>query len=515
MALAVQTHFSQGWPLSWMDGVKDAGAAAIRDGAPWASVERAPGEYQFPAALDAYMAKARNQGLRVVVAVIPSNPLYDAGQTVRSAHAVRAFAQYLNALLDRYGGTIIGVEVGNEINTKGGMTGLPYGERAQAYAQLLSQVYPAVKVRRPDVAILGGSTNVIGVGFLEDIFSAGGLAFMDGVVIHPYRQHPEGVDDELAHLEAVMAKHGAVRPIYATEFGREFDDPAMAAPHMVKMVALMGAAHVRWSSWYVLRDEPFFRNMGLLTADGSPKAAFRAFRMIESVLVPRGDPVRIDAGDAGTFIYRYGEKAYVMWGGDRPVAFSGKPLIRDAEGRTIAAPTKLADQPIVVTGDFAFKLGASPAVADSLYEFGKAPWSYFAQTPDGALHPLGLIDWEWTSYYGGRGFKPLRINADSLAPAGDGAHPLQAVERYTSSSTGPVVIEASYSLAGRGDGVSVHILHNGRAILSDMVDRKLEVKGLRVDLNAGDRLDFVVGPNRRAGGDSTSLRVRLLRAPAP
>jgi hypothetical protein len=514
MTLGVQTHFAHGWPLALMDKVVASGAPVIRDGMPWGGVEKSPGVYQFPANLDAYVAAAKARKIGVILAITPGNGLYDGGQFVHSPEAQKAFTDYVNAVLNRYGDTIVAVEIGNEINTKSGMSGIAMADRPATYASLLAVLYPAVKAQHPKTAILGGSTNVIGTGFLEEIFKAGALANMDAVVVHPYRSHAEGVDKELEHLDAVMARYRPVRPIYATEFGSEFADPTLSAPHMIKEAAEMSAVHVKLASWYALEDEAAFKNMGLYTADGAPKPALGAFRLIETALSAYGDAVRVDTGDDRTFVYRYGANHYVMWGQGRPITFSGSPNVRSASGEAIPTPGALTDDPIVIDGQFDFKLGANPVLADSLYEFRGPNWSYFAKSPNGTLHPLTLVDWEWTSYMGGKYYKPLRVNADSLAPRGDASHPVQAVERFTPDHDGPALIEGHFSLHGAGDGVDLHILHNGSEIYTAIVTKALDLKDLPVDLHKGDTLDFSVGPNQTAGGDGTALRIRLLSPPA-
>jgi len=514
MTLAVQTHFSQGWPLSWLAKAQALGAPAIRDGLPWASVERSPGVYQFPPALDAYMHAAQAHGMRVVITVVPANPLYDAGKTVQAPQSVRAFELFLSAVADRYGQTLQGIEVGNEINTGGGLTGPAATDRAAAYAKLLAGVYPDFKSKHPNVLILGGSTNVIGVGLLEAVFKAGGLADMDAVVVHPYRAHAEGVDLELARLQAAMSRYGQPKPIYATEFGEEFDDPARSAPLLLKMVAMLGASHVAWSSWYVLHDEPFFRNMGLLDPDGGVKPASRAFTLAQQALIPLGDPVRVNTGDPDAYVYRYRADTYVMWGAPQALSFSGKPRARNAEGVEIAPPKALSDDPVVVDGASDVKFGDDPVVADSLYGYGAAPWSYFARTADGAYHPLSPVDWEWTSYFGGRFYKPLRINADSLAAGGSQANPIEAVERFTADRAETVNAVGDFSVSAKGPGIEVHIYHNGAQIFSQVVTSEFHLPAMKVTLGQGDTLDFGVAPRTTSSGTSTNLHIRLLRAGA-
>jgi hypothetical protein len=264
--------------------------------------------------------------------------------------------------------------------------------------------------------------------------------------------------------------------------------------------------------WYLLKDEPQFRNQGLFETNGTPKPASQALKFAESALIPLGDPLRVDAGDTKTFIYRYGINTYVMWGAARPISFSGSALFQNPRGQPIDPPTSLSDEPFVVDGDISYQLGDSHVVADSFLEYGTTgPWTYFAKTPDGKLIPLHLVDWNWTSYMGDPCCKPLRINADTLAPAGDRTHPVQAVERYTAPKSESVEVAATWTLGAQGaGGVNLHLQHNGEEILSHAFVGQYRLSGLKLSLKEGDTLDFAIGPNTTVSGDSTEVRIQLL-----
>ena len=47
MVLAVQTHFSQGWPTSALNLAQQVSAPMLRDSLPWAAVERTRGSFAF------------------------------------------------------------------------------------------------------------------------------------------------------------------------------------------------------------------------------------------------------------------------------------------------------------------------------------------------------------------------------------------------------------------------------------------------------------------------------------
>ncbi len=238
MQLGVATHFSQGWSTSLLGKLKDLGITEIRDEQPWDQIESKPGQYAFPGRLTNYMDQAEGLGVDALLVFTSGNTLYDSGKTPYSAEGRQGYANHILAVLQKYGTQVKEIEIWNEFN--GGGFDSPTGlDDATHYTQLLKTVWDTVKPLFPDVKILGGSAMSIGVGALEEIFQKGALSYMDAVAVHPYRDNPEHVDDELNHLTQVMAKYGAVKPIYVTEFGKWFESAAAAPDWMVKMVTLM------------------------------------------------------------------------------------------------------------------------------------------------------------------------------------------------------------------------------------------------------------------------------------
>jgi Ca2+-binding RTX toxin-like protein len=491
MYLGVQTHFSQGWSISLLDKAKSLGVSEIRDSQPWGAVETATGEYTFPAAYDNYMARADGLGIGSLLTFSSTNTLFDGGLTPYTDEGRQAYADYIVAVLDRYGPLVQEVEVWNEFNGDNFISGPAMSDRAHYYTELLEVVYTTVKAAHPEVEILGGAAHSVATGYLEDLFEQGALNYMDGVAIHPYRANPEHVDDELRHLTEVMARYGDVKPIYATEFGNEFTDAAAAPDYLIKMVAMMSSVHVAESFWYALQDQAWFRNMGLYDTSGAEKPAAAAFAFAENALLPLGDAVRMQAGDDRTLVYRFGEDTHVIWGADREITIADDATVYDARGAMIAAPARLGMSPIIVQGSY--QLGASPVIADSLLEYGEGAWGYLAKTSDGAMHTLGQVDWEWTSYMGSNWYRPLRINADSLQPAGTGADPTQAVLRYTSTTNQRAEVVGTWATGSEStDGVDLHVLLNGREILSRIVMGETDLTGLYVDLQQGDATNYLI-----------------------
>ena len=515
MQLGVQTHFSQGWSLSLLDKAKSLGVSEIRDAQPWSNVEKTPDVYTFPGAYTDYMAKSDALGIGTMLTFASTNTLFDSGLTPYTPEGRQAYADYIVAVLDKYGDIVQEVEIWNEFNAENFIQGPVTTDKPYYYTELLKTVYTTVKAAHPEVKVLGGAAHSVATGYLEDLFEHGALDYMDSVALHPYRNSPEHVDDELRHLNEAMARHGGVKPIYATEFGAEFTDPAAAPDYLVKMVTMLSSAHVAESYWYALQDQAWFRNMGLYETNGAAKPAAAAFELAQKVLLPLGDAAQVETGDDLTLVYRFGEDTYVMWGAPRDITIQGEATALDSRGQPSPVPTQISMSPVVVQGDFSYALGESRVIADSMLEYGEGEWGYFARTSDGMMHALGQVDWEWTSYTGSTWYRPLRINADSLSPAGTGANPIQAVSRFTAETAQKAEITGSWTKAAEGDGVDLHVLLNGREIFNTLVTGGYELKGLYVDLQAGDVLDFAVGPNQGVSGDVTNYQIQLLKYDGP
>ncbi len=508
MQLGVATHFEQGWGTEWLAKAKAVGVDLIRDEQGWGKIETSSGVYNFPASQSNYLTMAAGEGIPALLVFTSGNALYDSGYTPYTAEGRQAYANYIVAVLRKYGPEVKEIEVWNEFN--GNYSGPGVSDKSASYTQLLKTVWDTVKPLFPDVKVLGGSTNMVGAGALESLFKLGALNYMDGVVVHPYRNNPEHVDDELTHLQDLMAKYGAVKPIYATEMSNNFANAADAPAWMVKMVTLLSSAHVAEADWYSLVDEPWFQNMGLYTQGGVAKPAAAAFSFMQTLL-DKGDAVRVNPDDDLTLVYRFGTDTYVLWSVGQKVSFAAGSHVYNATGEEISPPATLGMTPIVVTGGYA--LGDTNVVADSLMQFNEGDWQYFAKAKTGVLTALENIDWDWTSYLGNKWTNPLRVNADAVTPFGDAANPIQVVERFVSDRAQTIKINATWN-TGTGDGVDLHILVNNVEIMAKVFQGAFALDGYTVTLKAGDTLDFALGPNQTFGGDDSNRRITLYRVDA-
>ncbi len=476
----------------------------LRDSLPWAETEKVRGSYNLNTPAAQSLSAACAAGQRLLLTAIPANPLYDGGQWVSSTAGNAAFASYLAALAGKFGSCLAAIEVGNEINGSGALVYPARTNPAAAYVATLKAVRARIGGR---AAILGGSTNMIGTGFLKTLFAAGMLGEVDGLAVHPYRLRAEGLDVEITQLNAAMDAAGRRVPIWASEFSVDTRDQPKAAGELIKQATMLAAAGAAQASWYALIDQRWFPNMGLY-AGNTPKAQADAFRLMQQLLA-RGRPQRLDFGDPLLFAYRFGKDTTVVWGAPRSLRVDGG-TVSDATGAP--APTaQVSERPLVITGSTAIRFGASTWIADTLMGWGSAQWRYGVRLKADTSYRLPLFDDQYTSYFGDRWYRPLRINNTSAAPGGTAAAPMRAVWRYVATGTQTIDVGGCFAKAAGGDGVDLTITAGSRVLWRGVLTGQLQLPPLSASLANGDALELVAGPNQTAGGDSFNLRMVLFQ----
>lgn len=334
----VMTHFGQGWDIDVMPLLARIGIGSIRDEHYWAQVEQKKGEYSFPKRSNIYMAEAARLGLDPLIPMTFENPLYDEGQTPYTPQGDDAYGRYGVAIARQYGKQVKWLEVWNEYNGSW-CKGPAATDRPKYYTQMLQHAYERIKEARPDVQVLGCAAVIIPMPYLEAIFQHGGLKYMDGVVIHPYRGTPEGVDEEIAALHALIRKYnnGRDKPVWPTEIGH-YDDSEYdwekgrnyyekgrhnIAQYLVRQNVLMLSAGIEKSFWYLGRDysEQGFKTMGLLRGPKdtlgryAPAPAYPAYANLIHQLYG-ATYVKREAKDDATRVYTFKrgkEEIRVCW----------------------------------------------------------------------------------------------------------------------------------------------------------------------------------------------------------
>lgn len=544
MILGTATHFSQGWNTSMLRSAAAIGATSIRDSISWATIETAPGVYDFSDPRVAYVQKALDQGLDVTLVFSSTHPLYDGGTTPNSATGVAAYAKFIAAAVQHFQG-VSAIEIGNEFNSNDFVSGVvqrdSYSLRDEHYMDILSAVSGAVSTMFPEVKILGGATHSIPIGYLTELFNKGALNLIDGITIHPYTSTPEQLADQLDLLNTATGDHKT--PIYVTEFGQHFKNLADAPAYLLKMTAVMAAAEVVSADWYALQEQKWFPNMELVDRTGAATPAGKSFAFIQDNLLKFGTPTEIST-DSATYSYLFGQNTLVIWGEEQTVKFTAPTTFYRATGEIIENfdgkihfndPIIAISEKPIVAGKTFFSTGTG-IVADSLHDFDvtnakgsaagfEGPWSYYHLSGTGVFTPLYTMtggsraDDPWTPYIGTESLRPLRLDAASVNPVdfSNGtslAAKYAIVERFTAQKADHLSITGHWNVSDKSaDGVDLAILLNGKAIYGTTIYNPqngniLDLTLDHISVAAGDTIDFVLGTNKSSvGGDLTERRI--------
>lgn len=512
MELGVNTHFDQGWPVVAMEQITVAGADGLRDTISWGKVEKSLGHYEFTPANSGYIETACKRGLRVLLTLTPRNRLYENGETVTSPEGRIAFAHFAATLAERYS-CIAAFEIGNEINGHS-LKGRILDDMPRSYVAIVAAVRAAVKPHRPDIAILSGSSLSVATGFFARLAGAGLLPLVDGIVVHPYPAVPEQLPEQLARLNGILtASAQGAKPVWASEFGFYYPTPDAAPSHALKMIAILDAAGIKRADWYALRDEPWYPNMGLFARTGGAKPALDTFRLATGKLLPAGPAHRIDMGDPLSFVYRFGNGPYVLWGSERTVRFQGAARAWDARGTAVALPSSLGEHPIVVDAPGGLELGPQRVLADSLLAPTAPGWSRFVSSPQRQNAALDWIDWNWSPYQGTRAFPNFRAMGNIVTTARGVGPAASLIERFAPAKGGRLTITLCLESApNRPQTVALHA--GGRAIWSQTTGNGPIKAVVPAEIAAGETIDLSVTAQSPGAPQPLNRRIRIFNGTA-
>ncbi|MGD2134317.1 MAG: glycosyl hydrolase [Maricaulaceae bacterium] len=538
-AFGAMTHFAHGWDVDIIPLIARAGITRVRDELYWADVEKAPGSYEIPEDWRSYLDGLEAHGIDPLLVLSFANPLYDDGMTPYTEEGVAAFASYGAALLAQNPGRFDAVEVWNEIN--GSFCEGPCRiDPARVYAPLLAASYDAVKAVDPEVVVAGGAAVLTPLGFFDDVFERGGLDAMDALVIHPYGASFETIEPEMEDLRALMAAHGAVRPVWATEYGRTAGvdlDRLETAADLVRMLTAMRAADVERIYWYLARDDEPFVGMGLLREPDSPYGAYApapalsAFAHLNATLGTAEHLCRA-ALDPRTFVHRFAAPegyARVAWTRDEGTNLSltavGPVEVRDMFGAVAARVVAGNSAEVALTREPVFIVGAlsdigeqreDRVIADSLSDFsyvqGQAGWSYGGlETIGGAWAEAEVLGADYGPVWGSEDQLYAYVDRGGFHPPYDG----YSVARWTSDYAGVVEVRLAVTSppSVSSEGVDLVVARNGEAVIEHRATTAADggfTESVNLLVAEGDVLDLAVGPAGDSAFDAIGARLTVL-----
>lgn len=335
----IQTHYGINWNKEMIPLLKYAGTKNVRESFYWSEVEVNQGQYLFNPKITLPMQSFKEFGIDPFLVFAFSNKYYDGGKTPYTEEAHTAYANYVKAMLGKFGNQLKAGEIWNEFNLPFFGGNGPAASRADIYFNLLKKGYEASKSVQPELNVVGGATAGIPLEWLEDVFTLGGLNYMDSLSVHPYRypQTPEGLLGEINTLNQLVRDHnnGETIPLWFSEIGwpthlnpTGVNENTQAA-YLIRTYVLSIAAGVEKIFWYNLMDTGTDKlynehNFGIIHNTGdalgayTPKPAYVALATLTRQLTG-ANPVSQLMSD-GIYHYTFNknnQKINVLWSLDK------------------------------------------------------------------------------------------------------------------------------------------------------------------------------------------------------
>jgi len=214
-------------PEKAYDKVAALGVKWIRIQSGWARTETAKGVYDF-SWLDDIVANLLRRGLQPWICLCYGNGLYNEEAAkvfgavgcppIKTAEERAAWSSYVTALCSRYKGKVEWYEVWNEPDGKWcwkhGPSGTEYGELVKATAA-------AIKAGDSKAKVIGGSTCLRDLAWLNDVFQTGAGLCMDALTYHNYSVDEVDCFDRVHALRALCRAYNPKMEIIQGETGTQ------------------------------------------------------------------------------------------------------------------------------------------------------------------------------------------------------------------------------------------------------------------------------------------------------
>jgi hypothetical protein len=221
----------------------------------------------------------------------PSVPCTSSSTVPPDPDYLAEWQDYIRAVLQRYPGTIVAVEVWNEPNLR------PFWDAPispDRYAQVLRSAYTAVKSVDAKMPVVSGglaamtsttATQMDYRSFLTAALSKGTKGYLDAVAIHPYPNYQKGTYlNELSTIVGnVRSIVGSKLPIWVTEFGyptpTDADEQQQSTQITQSLNLLAHTQNVPVAIVHRMLDKSggsIYAHYGLVRADYSPKPSYCA-----------------------------------------------------------------------------------------------------------------------------------------------------------------------------------------------------------------------------------------------
>ncbi len=355
-----------------IDMIAAAGFRFVRMDFAWSHVERERGKYNF-SGYERLVNSLARRNIRPLFILDYGNRLYDGGLAPHTEEGRAAFCKFAAAAAKRFAARGVLWEIWNEPNLD--KFWRPKAN-AEDYCALAIDVCKALRQADPKCTILAPATSGIRLKFIEEVFKAGPLKWLDGVTVHPYRSRaPETVTWEYKRLRELIDKYAPAGkkalPILSGEWGYSLlhhgGIPFSAekqASYLARQFLINLMNDVRLSIWYDWHDDgpdpkETEHNFGIVTYKYDLKPSYLSARTLLDVLSGLKFAERIPLESPGDYALSFsnGKKRVVAaWSTRQAHSISlpvkaGKVKIVSMTGETRQAKTKEGRLHIEISGN--------------------------------------------------------------------------------------------------------------------------------------------------------------------
>lgn len=320
--VGVNIHFVTGGAHD-LDMIAAAGIKFIRMDMFWHNIEKVRGVYDW-SAYDTLVSELDQRGIRALFILNLNDTLYasDIKSAITDSVDSAAYCHFAAAAAKRYEKDHCIWEIWNEPNSKN--TWHPYlgaGTDAQQYAPVAIGACKAILAVDSNATIIAPALAGTGTSpFLQTIFEAGMLNYLNGVSVHAYRDGPppkvpETVGSDWRNIAAMIAQYSPSDkniPVISGEWGYATGTSASAvsyqtqADYFTRMNLFNLYSGVPLTIWYDWKNDGTDlsqkgQNRGLVTSSLVPKPSYVAAAILTHQLAGYSINSRYATGNTSDF----------------------------------------------------------------------------------------------------------------------------------------------------------------------------------------------------------------------
>ncbi len=303
-----------------LDMIAAAGFKFIRMDMYWQDIETTKGVYDWTP-YDTLVSELDQRGIRALFILDYNDTLYASStiSAVVDSADLAGYSAFAAAAVKHFAGHHVVWEIWNEPNNT---INWEPGHNARQYEAMVAAASKAMRQADPTATIIAPAMAGIQLAYLDTLFSAGALKYINAVSLHPYRDNPppprvpETVGSDFQNVRALIAQYapaGDTIPIVSSEWGYSTCSPSLGgvsrqtqADYFARMQLFNLYSGVPLSIWYDWMNDGLIdkigRHRGVVDYYLNPKPAYITVTVLTRELSGYRVSGRYNDGDASDVI---------------------------------------------------------------------------------------------------------------------------------------------------------------------------------------------------------------------